>query len=431
MARSIHTTSWRWRFALGFYRLLGPLLLIIALPSWLKKMIARGGWHTPFGERFGIYRDDEEWDPSHARHFHAVSVGETLIALKIIRALQEQDRSRCVLAVSTATAYAIAQSSASDLLRVVYAPIDLWITVRLYLSRFQPRQIVLIEAEAWPELLQQCEARHIPVLMINARLSARSERRFRKLHAWISPMFRKLSLIAVQEQHDRDRFASLGIDLTKIHVTGSIKFDPAADRTPAHRPDFSHMLETLAAGKKIILAASTHDGEEAWIGKAILATGAFYLCVPRHAERRAEVTRDLESIGYHVTLRSQFSPTEQRDNACLVVDSTGELKDWTAHADLVIIGKSFLAEGGQNPAEAIMAQKPLIFGPHMENFEPLASTLVQQQAVSQVTDQAELTQTIVKLLAEDEHAQQQIDRATAVLHQHHGATERSIALLSE
>lgn len=411
------------------YRLLGPLLVLLVLPSWIKKMIARGGWKSPFGQRFSYYNEDVVWEPSRARHFHAVSVGETLIALKLIRALQQQDDSRCVLAVSTATAYEIAIKSASENLRVVYAPIDLWITVRLYLDRFEPRQMILIEAEAWPELLEQCERRGIPLILLNARLSSRSESRFRKLHAWVSPMFRKLSLVAVQEAEDRERFASLGIDPSRIHVCGSIKFDPAAERPPAQRPEFTEMLASLSSGKKIVLAASTHDGEEAWIGAAVKQAGAFYLCVPRHAERREEVSRSLTEIGYHVLLRSQPTLPAALNDCCLVVDTTGELKDWTAHADVVVIGKSFLAEGGQNPAEAIMANKPVIVGPHMENFEPLAWTLVERQAIVRVDSQEALTIAIKELLTQSSTVSKQVERAAATLQQHQGATARSINLL--
>lgn len=420
---------WRWRIALMCYRILGPILLLIALPSWLKKMAARGGWQTPFGERFSCYRDDSEWAALGCVHFHAVSVGETLIALKLLRAIRKSNSTRMVLAVSTATAYEVAKSATIENLDVHYSPIDLPIFVKRYLTRFQPQKIVLVEAEAWPELMQQCKNHEIPVQMINARLSARSEKRFVALRRWISPLFQHISAFAVQEECDLQRFTNIGIDPAKLHLSGSIKFDPSADTAPQMRPEFAARLTSLSDGKPIVLIASSHDGEEALLCTAIRDAGAFPLCVPRHAERRHEVTEALQSCGFDVHLRSQPEASRQTNQACLVVDTTGELRDWTAHADAVIIGKSFLAIGGQNPAEAIIANKPLLFGLHMENFEPLVSRLLEKHAAVRVNDTKELSTVLKSLLADKENQQQMTTAATSVLAQHAGAAERTIKML--
>ena len=422
-------TEWRWVLILMLYRLAGPLLLLIALPSWLRKMSSRGGWSTPLRERFTCYWDDIEWEPCNCIHYHAVSVGETQVALKLLRAVRLHDPSPCVLAVSTATAYHLAIKADIANLRILYAPIDLYCFVFRYLSRFQPSRIVLIEAEAWPELMQQCATRRIPVAMINARLSSRSEKCYQKFRRWVQPLFRKISLVAVQGEEDIARFATLGIERERIHLTGSIKFDPASDRLPLLRMEFANLLNPLHGSGKIVLAASTHDGEEILIGKAVRAAGSFFVCVPRHAERREQVKTALEQSGFEVVLRSRPHHPENNANTCLVIDSTGELKDWTAHADLVIIGKSFLAHGGQNPCEAIMAGKVTIFGPHMENFEPLASSLVSQNAAVQVDDAAQLSETIERLLASPSTAASMAENALRVIRQHEQATERTMLLL--
>jgi len=422
-------TEWRWILALTLYRLAGPLLLLIALPSWLRKMSSRGGWSTPLRERFTCYRDDIEWEPCHRTHYHAVSVGETQVALKLLRAVRLHDPSPCVLAVSTATAYHVATKADIANLRVLYAPIDLHCFVLRYLSRFQPSQIVLIEAEAWPELMQQCATRKIPVAMINARLSSRSEKRYQKFRRWVQPLFRKISLVAVQGEEDIARFAALGIERERIHLTGSIKFDPASDRLRMLRPEFAALLDPLHGARKIVLAASTHDGEEVLIGKAVRAAGAFFICVPRHAERREQVKADLEKAGFEVVLRGRPHHPRDAANTCLVIDSTGELKDWTTHADLVVIGKSFLAHGGQNPCEAIMAGKITIFGPHMENFEPLATSLVSQNAAVRVNDMTLLSEAIARLLTSPSTIASMSENALRVIHQHEHATERTMRLL--
>lgn len=430
MAEIHASPPWRWRIALVCYRILGPIMLLIALPSWLKKMAARGGWQTPFGERFSCYRYEPEWAALGCVHFHAVSVGETLIALKLLRAIRQSNSTRMVLAVSTATAYEVAKSAAIENLDVHYSPIDLHFFVKRYLNRFQPQKIVLVEAEAWPELMQQCKNQEIPVQMINARLSARSEKRFVSLKRWISPLFEHISAIAVQEECDLQRFANIGIDSAKLHLCGSIKFDPSADVAPQMRPPFAARINALCFGKPVVLIASSHDGEEVLLCAAIREAGAFPLCVPRHAERRHEVAEALRACGFEVHLRSQPESSSPTKHACLVVDTTGELRDWTAHADAVIIGKSFLAIGGQNPAEAIIASKPLLFGPHMENFEPLVSRLLEQNAAIRVNDARELC-TVLKSLLADQNQQQKLTIAAAqVLGQHAGATQRTMKMLA-
>ncbi len=429
MADSHASPPWRWRIALLVYRILGPLLLLLALPAWLRKMAARGGWSTPFGERFSCYRNELEWAPLGTLHFHAVSVGETLIALKLLRAIRKATASRMVLAVSTATAYDVAKSASIADLDVIYSPIDLHLFVHRYLKRFQPQKIILVEAEAWPELMQQCKKLGIPVLMINARLSARSEKRFVSLRRWISPLFQHISAFAVQEECDLIRFTNIGIDSTRLHLCGSIKFDPAADTTALLRPEFATRLLALSDGKPIVLIASSHDGEEVLLCTAIRDAGAFPLCVPRHAERRNEVAGALRSCGFDVHLRSQLERTRNEGDPCLVVDTTGELRDWTVYADFVVVGKSFLAIGGQNPAEAIIAKKPLLFGPHMENFEPLVSRLLEKHAAIRVTNANELCTALRSLLADRNRQQQMTLAAIGVLELHAGAAERTIKML--
>ncbi len=418
---------WRWRLALALYRLSSPLLLGIALPAWLRKMAARGGWATPIGERFGFYQSDAEWAPCGKVHIHAVSVGETLIALKFLRAFQRP----AVLAVSTATAWQVAIDAAVNHVTVVYAPIDLYPIVRRYLQRFEPSQLVLVEAEAWPELMQACQRSVIPVTMINARLSARSERRYRAVRKWISPLFQKISHIGVQDPQDAERFAALGIDSARLQVTGSIKFDPQSAEIPKRRDEFDAILAPLQQQRKIILAASTHDGEELMLAQSLRDRGYLFLCVPRHAERRQEVREALVSHGFSVWLRSEGIPPKGRIIDVVIIDSTGELRDWTAHADVVIIGKSFLSTGGQNPAEAILAHKPLIVGPHMENFEPLMSQLLAAHAAIRVNDPSNLPSAIADLLENSKTTKAICERAMIVLQQHAGATERSVQMIDQ
>jgi 3-deoxy-D-manno-octulosonic-acid transferase len=418
------------RLALGLYRLLLPLFLLLALPGWLLRMGRRGGFGSGLRERFSIYLPPPEAEPCGAVHLHAVSVGETMIAVKLVRAWQAREPGqRFVIATGTATGHAVAREAALPATRVTYAPVDFPLCVARYLARFEPSQIVLVEGEAWPRLLLACRRRGVPVRLVNARLSARSERRYRKLAGVIRPLFGMLDAVAAQEPADVARWEALGVARGRIHVTGSSKFDPGAAVLPTPRPEFARMIECFGPGRPLLLAASTHAGEEAWLGKVARELGVLFVVVPRHAERRAEVRADLEREGFEVVLRSAFHPPADPAKACLVIDSTGELRDWTAHATVVVIGKSILGSGGQNPAEAILARRPVLFGPHMENFEPLAGSLVAAGGALRFRDGAALAAALDGLLGSAGQRGRVVDQAASVLHGHDGATGRILDLL--
>jgi 3-deoxy-D-manno-octulosonic-acid transferase len=411
--------------SLVVYRLLLPIYLAVALPGWLLRMGRRGGFGTPLLERFGRFDGPLEFEPCGATHVHAVSVGETLLALKLIDAWRRRDPDRrFVLAVATATGHALAAARQDAVLRVIYQPVDLKVCVRSCFNRFEPRQLVLVEGEMWPNLMLECERRRVPVALVNARMSPRSRRRYRRFANWVRPVFSRLDRVAVQEEDDAAIWSDLGVGTARVRCTGSLKFDPGDGPAPQSREAFQQMLDTCRAGRPVVLAASTHAGEEALIAKAVQAAGGFPLIVPRHAERRAAVRADLEAGGFQVALRSAFVAPAGGRPVALVIDTTGELRDWTAHADVVVVGKSFLAEGGQNPAEAVSAGKPLVFGPHMENFEPLATNMVEAGGAWRLASAGVLADALGRILGGGDAPDP--GKAREVLARHRGATARTI-----
>ncbi len=421
--------------ALALYRLLLPLLFLAAFPSWIIKMLRRGGFGTGLPERTALYRTELDFEPCGAIHLHAVSVGETMLALKLIREWRQREPDRrFVIATGTSTGHDVATGAALDGVRVTYSPLDFPSMVRRYLDRFEPSRLVLVEGEVWPHLMRECRKRGIPVALVNARMSPRSARRFHKFAAWLRPVYRLLGTVALQEPADAGIWQALGVDPAAIHDTGSLKFDPGSGARPQRRPEFQEIIDRFGPGRPVVLAASTHPGEHALIASAIRAASpdALPVIVPRHAERRAEARAELERAGFHVALRSASQNAIQNTEtpAALVIDSTGELRDWTAHADAVVIGKSFLSTGGQNPCEAILAGKPVIFGPHMENFQPLARTLVAHDACLQAVDADHLAAAIITVLSPN-HAAAMTRVASTILNRHEGATRRIIDLLSD
>jgi len=400
-------------------------------------MWRRGGGGTHLGERIAIYKTSRAAESNGAVHIHAISVGESLLALKLIRAWRSRmPDQRFVLATGTSTGHAVASAAAIPGLRVTYAPIDFPSMVSRYLKRFKPAQIILIEAELWPSLLVACRQRNIPISLVNARMSPQSVRRYQRFTALTRPLLAMLEAVAIQEPEHAAMWQNLGVDLQRIHYTGSLKFDPSGGEPPVKRAEFQDMLDYFGQPRPVIIAASTHAGEDAWIAAAIgrAVPLALPVIVPRHAERRATVANELEQAGFTVFTRSKFHdlaklPRPAEGRHVLLIDSTGELRDWTAHADLVIIGKSFFATGGQNPTEAILTNKPIIFGPHMDNFEPLASQLVTAHGALRVVDANELV-TAISTALEPSTAASMTHNAAQVLIRHDGATQRIIDLVT-
>ncbi len=438
---------------LFIYRILMPLLFLVAFPGWILKMIRRGGFGTALNERIGVYFTGKEFEPSGAVHLHAVSVGETILALKLLREWQAaHPGTRFVLATGTSTGHDAATAANIPDLRVTYFPLDFaWMT-RSYLSRFEPSCIVLIEGEIWPGLLLAAQRQSIPVSLANARTSPRSAKRFRKFSPLLRPFFCRLSAVCIQEEEHRSLWQALGIAPKNIHLTGSIKFDTQSSAAPSPNPDFAEMLAAFGNGRPVVLAASTFPGEETLIAEAILAAdeNALPVIVPRHAERRTDVAAALSGAGFQVFLRSaglkfaitrphphqqtqpenepQGSGLQSRAPQAFVIDSTGELATWMVHADAVIMGKSFLHTGGQNPAEAIIARKPLILGPHMDNFQPLVRHLFDAGGVLPAHDSHSITLAIRSAL-DPGIAKILVEKASNILSLHEGATGRHLQVL--
>jgi 3-deoxy-D-manno-octulosonic-acid transferase len=415
-------------------------------PAALRKMRKRGGKLGDLWQRLGYFKAPQIAAIS-ALHeagpvwwVHAVSVGEVGIARKMIEELfKQQPHIGVMLSTTTPTGFALANEFAAIMEQKVipiYSALDGWFTVRRCLNLIRPVKIVLVEAEIWPNFLFAAKQLGIPTELVNARLSPRSERRYRKLQALIKPIFSMLAKVMVQEPEDVSRWSGIGVDPDRVLHTGSIKFDMKGQPEPAAKvAEFRQLLNRIGWNddEQIMLAASTHDGEELEVGKLYIRLkrqipNLFLIVVPRHVERATKVANDLSGLGIQTALRSAEATPETKVSA-LLVDTTGELRAWQYLASVVIIGKSFLAHGGQNPAEAVMAGKPVVFGPHMENFDALVRLLLERRGARQVQDFAEAEESILKLIQDKKKAQRVALAGQRALLAHSGATKRTVAEL--
>jgi 3-deoxy-D-manno-octulosonic-acid transferase len=419
------------------YNLLYPVGLLFFLPGQIKKLVRRGNYRHKSGQRFGFY-DAEVRKRLAVRRctwIHAVSVGEVSIALKLSSELQQRDPDFfCVLTTTTTTGFHVATSEAGERMEVLYSPLDFWPIMRRAFAAIRPVRIVLVEAEVWPNLAAEARNRKIPLALVNARLSKRSEARFQRFRSLIAPTFGCLDAVCVQEPEDMERWAALGVPRERIHPVGSIKYDPAGVRLNPNLPLQVLRRFGLDPDAPILFGGSTHAGEEEILGEIFLRLRtdfpAFTLIVaPRHVERSGEIRVQLQRLGLTVCLRSEANSVCAQPPDCLLLDTTGELQHWYAVATIVFVGKSLTARGGQNPVEPILAGKPVLFGPHMENFSALAQALVTNQAAVQVRDPNSLQEKIAWLLRDREAAFHLIANAQTVLARHNGATARTAELV--
>jgi 3-deoxy-D-manno-octulosonic-acid transferase len=432
--------------SLTLYNLALPLGFVCMLPGAIVKMRRRNGRWRDLAQRVGCFDEDTKKAinalPQRERFWvHAVSVGEVGVAKKLItRLLKTHAYLGIVLSTTTPTGHALAAELAaqhSGRVVAIFSPVDLPGVGRLMLERIQPTQLVLVEAEVWPNLTSAAERLGIPVSLVNARLSPRSERRYRKFRRFVGPVFGMLKQILVQEEDDIARWESFGVERDRIHHTGSIKYDPEGASVPAAKIDELRAVLTqtgIEPTQPILLAASTHAGEEIEFARVFQRLrekirDLALLIVPRHVERRAEITAALKTIGISPALRSISGSSVDSNAPVFVIDTTGELAAWQHLATLVVVGKSFLAEGGQNPAEAALAQKPVLFGPHMENFTPLVELLLKKGGAQQVADFDELTTASLALLQAPSKAAHMAQAGHQALKAHEGATQRSAARL--
>jgi 3-deoxy-D-manno-octulosonic-acid transferase len=411
------------------------------LPSYFMKMVRRGGYREKFGQRLSIYDQGvrTRLSKQRATWLHAVSVGEVNIALKLARALRALEPDlRCVLTTTTTTGFALANQSVPSWIEVMYTPLDYLPIMRRAFAVIRPVRIVLIEAEVWPNLAAEAHARRVPLVLVNARLSPRSEQRYRRFRVFVAPTFRLLDLVCVPEREDIDRWAVIGVPQDRICVTGSIKYDPDVQtESQAMAAPLWGASSVGASDGAVLFGGSTHRGEEEILATVFLRLRQQFpwlrlFIAPRHVERLREIRAQLDAVGLRVALASKARMDGEPNKAdCVLLDTTGELQHWYDIATVVFVGKSLTAHGGQNPVEPILAGKPVVFGPHMENFGMLARTLVSKKAAIQVRDADSLERAIAELLRDTEAQQRLVQNALEVLSTHKGATERAATVVHE
>lgn len=425
------------------YNILFIIFFCLSAPYYFVRMRRRGNWQEGFSERFGKFSSKvkQAMTNRHVLWIHAVSVGEVNVATQLIAALENRmPNLKIVVSTTTTTGMAELHKKLPSHIHKIYYPIDRRLCVRRAFMAIHPEAVVLVEAEIWPNFLWTAEQLGVPTFLVNARLSERSYDGYRRFGFLFRSLFGSFAGVGCQNEADAERLRALGCRPENIRVVGNLKFDAAKleERVPIDVPRLLTQLG-VPVDAPVIIGGSTHAGEEGVLAEIFVRLRQrfpklFLIIVPRHFERGKEAGRDIAAHGVkfvyrkEVTPKSQFEPGEVD---CLLVNTTGELKFFYQHANVIFVGKSLTAEGGQNPIEPGALGKPMIFGPNMQNFHAIAKAFVDRRGAIQVRDAKGLEEAFAMLLSDSDQSIALGMNALRVVRENLGAIEKTVDMIVE
>ena len=410
-------------------------LLAITSPVWGWRMLWQGRYRQGLRQRLGEV-------PAQLRAvaqgrpviwLHAVSVGETLAATRLVSDLQAALPDHIlVISTTTPTGQAVARERFADgrggVDRVFFYPLDFAFAVRPYLQALQPRLLILMESELWPRTLVECERMRVPVAVVNARMSDRSQPRYRALRVLWKPLLQRVSLLLAQSSEDARRWVEIGARADRVQSTGNLKYDV---RSAGVSPLAQLLQRHLPHGAAVMVCGSTHEGEETLLLDCVrgLPSKPVMILAPRHPERVPRVEQLAADRGMATTRLStwRLASAPILPGSVLLVDTVGELAALYALARAAFVGGSLVPHGGQNPLEPAQFGVPILMGSSYENFRDIVARMQAAGAI-QVVQPEELCGAVASLLSVPRDDSQK-ERSVAVFEAESGATARVVAAL--
>ncbi|MYC82363.1 MAG: 3-deoxy-D-manno-octulosonic acid transferase [Acidobacteria bacterium] len=390
-------------YSLGF-----TLAFLLALPYFLLQALRHRKYLSSLSERLGILAREIGTGPGDGIWVHAVSVGEVLSALPLIKQIERRWPGRPVfLSTTSRTGQELARKNRQGLAGVFYFPLDWKFAVRRSLDQVRPGLVLILETEIWPNFLHECRQRGIPVCLANGRISDRSFRKYRRFRRWLSWAVSLFDCCCMQDPVDRERIVYLGAPPNKVEVCGNLKYEIEPPRHLHSRLARFRSLMQLSSTPFLVVAGSTRSNEEAPVLRAFRSLQgecpqARLLLAPRHPERCAEVEQLLTSRSFRFVKRSELSDMVIPNDGSpppevILLDTLGELPVLYALADLVFVGGSLIPWGGHNLLEPALFKKAVLFGPNMNNFREMARHFMQAEAGIMVQNEVELGERFIEL----------------------------------
>ncbi len=406
---------------LRIYSLVLRLGLIVLSPFLLLR--SRRYWPS-LSDRLGYLKIPQLQG---AIWLHAVSVGEVKAVEKLIERIRERFPDRpLVISTTTPTGQQLAREKRGVAAHTFYFPIDLRGPVKRALDRVRPSLVIIAETEIWPTFMSDCRRRGIPVMMINGRISDKSLPRYRAVRRWIAPVLADYAVLGMQSESDSERIIAIGAEAKRVEVFGNLKYDV----TPSARVLDPKLIALLRVAQPLWIAASTMPGEDELVLDAYQTLRQSHpalklMIAPRHPERGEAIAGLVKAIGLTFARRS----IRLEDADVLILDTVGELAAAFEFAVVVFMGGSLVPRGGHNILEPARFSKPVIFGPHMENFRDMARAFLSTDAAIQISSPDKLASAILRVLNDADLASRLGRNANRVVMENTGATERVMAAI--
>ena len=415
--------------------------LALAGAAWLPyDLLIRRPGHPGLTQRFGYYPaavQEALCRGGRPVWVHAVSVGEALVALTLLKALKARcPKRQWVVSTTTPTGQRLVRERLPVEDTVLYAPWDLTPAVMRALAAIRPCAFLGLESELWPNLLLRLGAAGVPIAVVNGRISERSFQRYSVVRRWLRSALVQVQVWGMQTPTDAQRVIALGVDPGRVHVLGNLKADatpPALDE--GHLRDLRHRFG-LDGRAPLWIAGSTHPREEAVILNAFRQVRMDHqvlrlLLAPRHPERIRDVERAVRQAGLTARRRSQMTGEPWDEHTVVILDTLGELSQVYALADLVFVGGSLVPHGGHNLLEPAQLGRPILTGPHTHNVQSIADLLRVAQGLAVVEDAEALAARVRQWLAHPDLRRQVGERARAAVAAQTGSTAKTVDLLCD
>lgn len=424
----------------SLYSVLVLALAVVASPWFVYQALRYRKYVGSLGQRMGYLPISFNIDADESIWIHAVSVGEVLTARPLISDLKRRyPHLRLFLSTTTMAGQQLARRSVQDVDAVFYFPFDLGIFVRRTLDLVRPRLFIMMETEIWPNLLRECRARGVKTAVVNGRLSARSFPRYRMVRPMMARVLDHVDRFLVQSEESARRFIDLGADPARVVVTGSLKFDSldlSSTAVQARSRDRVLRYFRVPASRPVFVAGSTMKGEETPVLRAFrrvraAAPNTLLVLAPRHPERFGEVEQLVRAEGWKTARRSDLAVDSEPRVDVVILDTIGELATVYQIGTVVFVGGSLVATGGHNILEPAVFGKPIVFGPHMENFAEIAEAFVTNGAGVQLAGDAELDEALVELMGDPVRRARLGAAARALVEANRGAKEKSVTVLAD